>query len=337
MGVRKDNSRGGKWLAEVYVKGKRVRKWFATKSEASRFFSLAKEEKSPVFQAVQPVKSERLSDLVNAWFDLYGQSLNDGLSRKRRLLLIAEAMGDPLARNFSAEDFAQYRAARLRGEIQFRKRKTEEPIKARTLNYELDIFQAVFNELKRLQKWLGDNPLSVLRPLKTAELEIRFLREDEIALLLDCCEQVNPRLKMAVLLALATGARWGEVMNLTASRVVPYKVTFTNTKGGKNRSVPISPTLYAMLDLKKQFLFKGVNDKQFSKAVNMAGIQLRDNQSTHVLRHTFASHFMMNGGNILVLRDILGHSDISMTMVYAHFSPSHLETAVTFNPLKNLL
>ncbi|WP_159150688.1 tyrosine-type recombinase/integrase, partial [Klebsiella pneumoniae] len=43
-----------------------------------------------------------------------------------------------------------------------------------------------------------------------------------------------------------------------------------------------------------------------------------------VLRHTFASHFMMNGGNILVLRDILGHSDIKMTMVYAHFSPDHL-------------
>ncbi|WP_080090208.1 tyrosine-type recombinase/integrase, partial [Salmonella enterica] len=53
-------------------------------------------------------------------------------------------------------------------------------------------------------------------------------------------------------------------------------------------------------------------------------------------RHTFASHFMMNGGNILVLRDILGHSDIKMTMVYAHFSPEHLEDAVYKNPLNNL-
>jgi hypothetical protein len=38
---------------------------------------------------------------------------------------------------------------------------------------------------------------------------------------------------------------------------------------------------------------------------------------------------MMNGGNILVLRDILGHADIKMTMVYAHFAPDHLEDAVT--------
>lgn len=49
-----------------------------------------------------------------------------------------------------------------------------------------------------------------------------------------------------------------------------------------------------------------------------------------------ASHFMMNGGNILVLRDILGHSDIKMTMVYAHFAPDHLEDAVSKNPLYRL-
>lgn len=53
-------------------------------------------------------------------------------------------------------------------------------------------------------------------------------------------------------------------------------------------------------------------------------------------RHTFASQFMMNGGNIVVLRDILGHADIKMTMVYAYFAPDHLEDAVTKNPLASL-
>ncbi len=74
-------------------------------------------------------------------------------------------------------------------------------------------------------------------------------------------------------------------------------------------------------------------EKAFERAVKRAGIDLPEGQCTHVLRHTFASHFMMNGGNILVLRDILGHSDIKMTMVYAHFAPDHLEDAVTKNPL----
>ncbi len=51
---------------------------------------------------------------------------------------------------------------------------------------------------------------------------------------------------------------------------------------------------------------------------------------------TFASHFMMNGGNILVLKQILGHADIKETMRYAHFAPEHLDDAITKNPLANL-
>ncbi len=42
---------------------------------------------------------------------------------------------------------------------------------------------------------------------------------------------------------------------------------------------------------------------------------------------------MINGGNILVLQRILGHSKIEQTMAYAHFSPEHLMEAVRLNPL----
>ena len=65
----------------------------------------------------------------------------------------------------------------------------------------------------------------------------------------------------------------------------------------------------------------------------LAKYELPAGQLTHVLRHTFASHFMMNGGNILVLQRVLGHTDIKMTMRYAHFAPDHLEDAVKLNPL----
>ncbi len=44
----------------------------------------------------------------------------------------------------------------------------------------------------------------------------------------------------------------------------------------------------------------------------------------HALRHTFASHYIMQGGNILALQKILGHSDIKMTMIYAHLAPDFL-------------
>ncbi|HHW0111911.1 TPA: tyrosine-type recombinase/integrase, partial [Escherichia coli] len=50
--------------------------------------------------------------------------------------------------------------------------------------------------------------------------------------------------------------------------------------------------------------------------------------------HTFASHFMMNGGNIIALQQILGHASIQQTMAYAHLAPDYLQNAVALNPLK---
>ena len=74
----------------------------------------------------------------------------------------------------------------------------------------------------------------------------------------------------------------------------------------------------------------------FRSAIGRCGIQLPDGQLTHVLRHTFASHFMMNGGNILTLQRILGHSNLTMTMKYAHLAPEHLQEAVKLNPITRL-
>ena len=65
-----------------------------------------------------------------------------------------------------------------------------------------------------------------------------------------------------------------------------------------------------------------------------AGIEIPAGQLTHVLRHTFASHFMINGDNILVLKRILGHTDIKVTMKYAHFAPDNLAEVMFVNPLE---
>ncbi len=63
------------------------------------------------------------------------------------------------------------------------------------------------------------------------------------------------------------------------------------------------------------------------------GIHPLKGQCTHVLRHTLASHCIMNGGNLLTLQRILGHQSIQMTMRYAHLSSEHLQDAAILNPL----
>lgn len=67
----------------------------------------------------------------------------------------------------------------------------------------------------------------------------------------------------------------------------------------------------------------------FSRVLATTSIKLPIGQATHVLRHTFASHFVMRGGKILVLQKILGHTSLAMTMRYAHLAPEHLQDALT--------
>lgn len=84
---------------------------------------------------------------------------------------------------------------------------------------------------------------------------------------------------------------------------------------------------------KVKTLFFAERYRQFYRVIRPAGIELPDGNMSHTLDHSFASHFMMAGGNIIFLQRILGHSDIRVTMRYAHFAPDHLEDAIRCNPL----
>lgn len=338
MGVRKLEAEN-KWLVEAYIQGKRTRKKFNTKAEANRFYNSIKQENSPVFRAliVQKEQPQRLSELVQMWYDLHGRTLVRAKPLHSMLMWACEVMGDPLARNFSPAHFAEFRQKCLDGEIYHPNSTNKRAAKESTLNNYQALFCSVFNELKRLKKWKGNNPLEEVRKFKVKQKDLYFLRSDEIERLLEACKNsTSQSLYYVVKICLSTGARWSEAASLTGAQIIPYKITYTNTKSGKNRTVPISKALFDELPIKNSGSLFTDCYKAFVNAIEAAGIELPTHQLTHVLRHTFASHFMMNGGNILVLRDILGHSDIKMTMVYAHFAPSYLDDATRLNPLAKM-
>ena len=332
MSVRKLSN--GKWLFEKYLDGgRRIRKTFTTKGEALAYENYIDEQAATKPWISEKQDRRRLSDLVNTWYLSHGKTLADGEREKRILDFICESLGDPLADNFTAKDFTSYRQKRLNGEI-FRV-KSKQVVSKRTLNLELVYFRSVFNELKRLGEWDKPNPLDNIKQFKTSEQEMAYFTTDQIdAVLAESALSTDKELLLKVKIGLSTGARWSEICDLTASQIKDGRITFIKTKGRRNRTVPITPELLSELPKTKGRLFKcNISDKYFRKMIETCGIDLPDGQLTHVLRHTFASHFMMNGGNILVLQKILGHTDIKVTMRYAHFAPDHLEEAAILNPL----
>jgi integrase len=144
-----------------------------------------------------------------------------------------------------------------------------------------------------------------------------YLTKEQINdLLLSCKQSTAKDLVIIVKICLATGARWNESESLKGAQVKDRKITYINTKGKRNRTVPISDKLFNEIPKKNGSLFTPCYSA-FRSAIDRAAIELPERQLTHVLRHTFVSHFMMNGGNILVLQKILGHTGIKITMRYA--------------------
>ena len=84
----------------------------------------------------------------------------------------------------------------------------------------------------------------------------------------------------------------------------------------------------------KGYLFPDASYPKFRRTMKDVKPDLPDGQATHALRHSFATHFMINGGSIITLQRILGHSRIEQTMVYAHFAPEYLQDAVSLNPIR---
>jgi integrase len=174
-----------------------------------------------------------------------------------------------------------------------------------------------------------------MRKFTIAEKEMAWLTHEQITELLYDCQRQSPLLALVVKICLSTGARWREAVNLTRSQVTKYRITFIRTKGKRTAAF-----LSAKSCMRKSLLWTVSSFYrllfQFLSVMEKTSILLPRGQLTHVLRHTFAAHFMMSGGNILALQKILGHHDIKMTMRYAHLAPDHLETALRFNPLATM-
>ncbi len=219
------------------------------------------------------------------------------------------------------------------------KAKTKEKLRspATVVRYLSSLSVAVSYAVKEWA-WMDENPvLKVRKPIEPRG-RVRFLTNEERQDLLTQCQKkdIHPFLYPLVVLALSTGARWSELLNLKWDNIDLQQrmIRLEKTKNGERRSIPIvghgweelqqlrsnrrtdTPYLFPRQDGQKPMEIR----KHWEKAVKDAKIE---DFRFHDLRHTAASYLAMEGATLLEIADVLGHKQLQMVKRYAHLGEQH--------------
>ncbi len=192
-------------------------------------------------------------------------------------------------------------------------------------------------------QWLEANPISKVSKPSLPKGRNRFLDDSErIKLLMECQASKNPFLYTIVILAISTGMRRSEILNLTWSDIDfgRERIILRETKNGEVRVLPLVGLAWQLLQsmdnprsLISTFLFPGNDSSKpidfrsaWRVAVKNAGLQ---DFKFHDLRHSFASYCVMNGSSLNEIADLLGHKSYqSVTKRYCHLSEAYRKNVI---------
>ena len=156
-------------------------------------------------------------------------------------------------------------------------------------------------------------------------------------------EELSDHLMPMVLISMNTGLRRGELFNLTWEMInlsERYLILESGiTKSNNSRYIPLNKEAYDLLiklynktALKKGLVFPSKNNQPFNHVKRSWSSLLKKAEITefrwHDLRHHFAGKLVMAGVDLNTARELLGHSDIKMTLRYAHLAPEYKINAV---------
>ncbi len=211
-----------------------------------------------------------------------------------------------------------------------------------TVNRSLAYLKAALNRAWRAKKIVSDDAWRRVEPFKRADAaRVRYLELDECRRLINAAE---PGFRELVEAALATGCRYGELAALQCRDFNSDSGTLhvQTSKSGKGRHVVLADEGIALftrltagrpggeLVLRRSNGAPWLKDSQnmpMAAACERAGIE--PPAGVHTLRHTWASHAVMNGAPLMVVAKNLGHSDTRMVeRHYGHLSDSFVTEAI---------
>ena len=343
--------KNGRFTATIRIKGyKNLSATFDRLTDARTWANgIESDMRTGKYIDVSETIKHTLGDLIDRYIKekLNQRNPKDQLTFKNQLLWWKSQIGDKLLKDITPSLIAEQRDILL----------TQPNLKSTinhyaktgaTVNKYLATLSIVFTKGIKEWGWLSENPILKVDKCKENKARTRFLDADEQERLLNACKQsTTPLLYMLVVIALSTGARQGEILNLKwnnlkfnndAQNVTLYLM---NTKNGENRSVTIGGLAYKLLlehkqnitDKKvisidsKNYVFARPDGKkpyymrrQWENALKKANIT---DFRFHDLRHTTASNLAMNGASLRDIGEILGHKTPAMTQRYSHLTEKY--------------
>ncbi len=199
--------------------------------------------------------------------------------------------------------------------------------------------------------WASENPVTNISKFKEPKGRKRFLSEDERPALLEACKaSENEFLYTVVVLALSTGARKMEILNLEWKDIDFERsvIVLHETKNGETRLLPLQgharkllegqcknrilgcnyvfPSSKVKRDINGRFIYQPIDIRTaWENALIKAKIE---DFRFHDLRHSAASYLAMNGATLAEMAEILGHKTLQMVKRYAHLSDVHTSSVV---------
>ena len=214
--------------------------------------------------------------------------------------------------------------------------------KNKSISRMLSTLRSLFNYLES-EKIVDNNPtILISNPKKEIRLP-NFLSINEIEKLLSMKieNKYDIRDLLIIELLYSTGIRVGEAINIKISDINTYDKTIKVLgKGNKYRYVLYGTRFdklyneymkYFEDDTKDNYLLVSVNNKKLTesmirKILNKVALKTNLNRHIypHMLRHTYATHMLNNGAELLSVKELLGHKNIETTGIYTHVSNEYL-------------
>ena len=317
--------RGRIWYVDYYAYGERFQESTGTanRREAEKFLAMRLSEvQRGTFIRPVTITLTQLGERYIEHAKLHKRSWKRDVQMLRNLTTF---FGDSKLREITVlriEDYQRYRV---------------NAVAPATSNREMALLKHMFNVAERWDLYQGRNPVRLVRFLPEDNFRLDTLSEDEEQRLLVASP---PYLREMIVFAINTGLRTSDIFNLEWREVDMQQQRLKKIvkKSARPLSLPLNNAAFRVVEMRlavqhgPHVFYNPLTGDRFTdvnNALKAAGKRAKLSKVTwHMFRHTFASRLTRDGVDIITVKELLGHSNISTTMRYAHSNDDAKRRAV---------